>query len=106
MGEITLDTSTNIVMPDMKDYYTTFYMKEELDTQYNSNLGAYVLIDSSDTGIANHVKFVTELNGAKRLETYSYMDNNCVVLVNDNWPVTNASKNSQDWVTTQRILDK
>ena len=104
MGEITLDTSTNLVMPDMKDFYTTFISKPTT-TAYNPNGAGNVIVDSSASGIATHVKFFTELNGAKRLETYNYMDNNCVVLVNDNWPITNPMDFPAQWVTTQRIID-
>lgn len=106
LGEITLDTSVNLMMPDMKDYYTTFYKKDGLTTEYNPNGYGNVLKDSSATGIAKHIKLFTELNGAKRLESYNFMDNNCVVLVNDNWPVTNVSSEvGSEWVKTQRIID-
>lgn len=103
MGEITLDTSTNIVMPDMTDYYKKFYTKDDINTNYDPNGRGNVLIDSSATGIATHLKFFNELNGAKRLETYNYMDNNCVILVNDNWPITTPS--AYNLIKTQRILD-
>lgn len=101
MGEITLDTSTNLVMPDMKDYYKTFYRKDDLNITYDPNAGGNVLL--STTGIATHTEFFTELNGARRLETYNYMDNNCVVLVNDNWPITTTGVGNLK--KTQRILD-
>jgi hypothetical protein len=103
MGELTLDTSTNLAMPDMKDYYKTFYKKDDLNITYDPNGLGNVLFDSSATGIATHLKFFNELNGAKRLETYNYMDNNCVVLVNDNWPTTTTG--AGNLIATQRILD-
>lgn len=103
MGEITLDTSTNLEMPDMKDYYKKFYTIDDINTTYNPNGRGNVLLDSSATGIATHLKFFNELNGAKRLETYNYMDNNCVILVNDNWPIT--TPNAYNLITTQRIID-
>ena len=67
LGEIKLDKSVNLKMPDMKDYYKTFYKKVALTLEYNLS-GGYgnVLTDSSAAGIANHLLFLKQLNGAKR----------------------------------------
>ena len=104
LGELTLDTSSNLHMVDMEDYYDNFIANKDLNTMYDvrDNRNEFT------TTASDHAKFLNELNTAKRLETYKFMDNNCVVLVNDNWPVTNG--NAQDmvrtgWVTTQRIID-
>jgi len=103
-GELTLDTSSNLQMVDMRDYYTNFVDVTDLNTMYKENN----TLNKFTTTASDHAEFINELNTAKRLETYTYMDNNCVVLVNDNWPITNG--NSSDmfrtgWVTTQRIID-
>ena len=103
-GELTLDTSSNLHIVDLRDYYTTLLAITDLNTMYQENNTDNVFT----TTASDHAKFLNELNTAKRLETYNFMDNNCVVLVNDNWPITNG--NSQDmfrtgWVTTQRIID-
>lgn len=104
LGELTLDTSSNLHMVDMEGYYTNFIANKDLNTMYD------VRDKRNDftTNASDHAKFLNELNTAKRLETYNFMDNNCVVLVNDNWPITNGDAQDEfrkGWVTTQRIID-
>lgn len=103
-GELTLDTSSNLHMVDMRDYYTNFVDIADLNTMYKENN----TLNKFTTTASDHAEFINELNTAKRLETYNYMDNNCVVLVNDNWPITNGNPSDMirtGWVTTQRIID-
>ena len=91
MAITTLDTSNNIQMNNMKDYYSI----------YHHNY--MILLDSSATGITHHAKFYEQLRAASQLNSYSKMDNNCVILVNDNWPAN--TQEVGEIIPTQYIID-